>query len=193
VLYNGIDSYPDQATLKLSDAFADKCASTRYVAPELDLRVKVFNINGDRNAGMLTKCETLHGYATFVSKVREEVAKIESLADAAPAGADKIDSTPGKREALNRAMPRAIDWCIRHGILSDFLNTNGSEVRNMLINDWNWEDALRVRDQDCIEKGRVEGRVEEREQVARNALAKGLPVTVISEITGLDTRTITQL
>jgi hypothetical protein len=159
VLYNGIEPYPDQAALKLSDAFADKT-----VLPELELTVKVFNINEGRNADMLKRSETLHGYAAFVGKVRGFVVETGSLA---------------------KAMPQAIDWCIRHGILSDFLETNGSEVRNMLLTEWNWDDALRVREQDGVKKGL--------EEVARNALAEGMPVNMIRKITGLDTQTITQL
>jgi predicted transposase YdaD len=86
-------------------------------------------------------------------------------------------------------MPDGINQC--------FLKTHGSEVHNMLLDEWNQEDALRVREQEGMNKGRVEGRmegrVEERHEVARNALAKGLPPAVISEITGLDARTISAL
>jgi flagellar biosynthesis/type III secretory pathway protein FliH len=154
------------------------------IAPELELTVKVFNINEGRNAEMLKKSETLHGYAAFVGKVRGFVAETGSLV---------------------KAMPKAIDWCIRHGILSDFLETNGSEVRNMLLTEWNWDDALRVREQDGVKRGIQQGIQQGirqgiqnglksgREEVARNALAKGLPLTVISDITGLDTQAIMQL
>jgi hypothetical protein len=48
----------------------------------------------------------------------------------------------------------------------------------MLFTEWNWDDALAVR----FEEGR--------EEIARNALAKGLPLDIIGEITGLDIETI---
>jgi predicted transposase/invertase (TIGR01784 family) len=40
------------------------------------------------------------------------------------------------------------------------------------------------------EEGREEGREKGREEIARNALAKGLPLDTIGEITGLDIETI---
>jgi len=56
---------------------------------------------------------------------------------------------------------------------------------NMLMNEWNWDDALDVR----YEEGREEGLERGLEQgmviTARNALAKGIPVETIQEITGL--------
>jgi predicted transposase YdaD len=63
-----------------------------------------------------------------------------------------------------------------------FLELHSSEVYNMLFTEWNWDDALAVR----FEEGREEGR----EEIARNALAKGLPPDIIREITGLDIEAI---
>jgi predicted transposase/invertase (TIGR01784 family) len=56
----------------------------------------------------------------------------------------------------------------------------------MLFTEWNWDDALAVR----FEEGREEGIEKGREEIARNALAKGLPPDIIGEITGLDIETI---
>ena len=42
-------------------------------------------------------------------------------------------------------------------------------------------------------KGRMEGFVKGKEETAKNALAKGLPVELIHEITGLDLETIKSL
>jgi hypothetical protein len=55
---------------------------------------------------------------------------------------------------------------------------HGSELVNMLLTEWNSEDALEVE--------REEGLEEE----AGNALAKGLPLDTIGEITDLDMETI---
>ena len=55
----------------------------------------------------------------------------------------------------------------------------------MLITEWKTEDALAVR----YEEGREEGR----ENTALNALAKGLPIDLIRDITGLDMETIKNL
>ena len=48
----------------------------------------------------------------------------------------------------------------------------------MLMTEWNWDDALAVR----YEEGREEGR----EEIARNALSEGVPIELVSKITGFD-------
>jgi len=55
----------------------------------------------------------------------------------------------------------------------------------MLMTEWNMDDALAVR--------YVEGQENEREKIARNALAKDIPLETIHEITGLDLETIRKL
>ncbi|MDR1445745.1 MAG: hypothetical protein LBI90_02495, partial [Treponema sp.] len=83
------------------------------------------------------------------------------------------------------ALTKAVRWCIANNILRRFFEQNGSEVINMLFDEWKLEDALVVE--------REEGREEGREEVAKNALAKGAPVEFISEITGLSAETIQNL
>ena len=64
----------------------------------------------------------LAGYAEFVARVRENE----------------------KGMPLGEAVTRAIRGCIREGILAGFLEENSSEVRNMLLEEWNWEEAKEV-------------------------------------------------
>ena len=75
-------------------------------------------------------------------------------------------------------MKKAIKYCIDNDILKTFLETHSSEVFNMLLTEWDTEEAKVV--------WREEGREEGREEVARNALAKGIPLELIHDITGLD-------
>ena len=84
--------------------------------------VKVFNINKGHNADIVQKCEKLYGYSFFVDKVRE------------------LERELPKEEA----MKAAIGYCIKHNILKGFLETNSSEVFNMLLTEWNIEDAKEV-------------------------------------------------
>jgi hypothetical protein len=174
-LYNGPDgNRPDVEVLRLSDAFADLAdlaalgLSKDTVLP-LDLVVTVYNINKGRNADMLRRSETLDGYSGFIDKVRE-YKNDKTLDDTA-------------------AMTAAVKWCIEHGILKQFLEANASEVINMLLGEWRYEDWVAVREHEAQEKG-SERRANE---IARNALARGLSLDVVSDITGLDTRTITGL
>jgi predicted transposase/invertase (TIGR01784 family) len=59
----------------------------------------------------------------------------------------------------------------------------------MLFDEWKLEDALVVE----REEGREEGREERDAEIAKNALAKGVSVEFISEITGLSTEAIQNL
>jgi hypothetical protein len=56
---------------------------------------------------------------------------------------------------------------------------------NMLITEWNWEDAMEVRFNEGWEEGQ--------EEIAKNALAMGMTPDVISGITGLEIETIKKL
>jgi len=59
----------------------------------------------------------------------------------------------------------------------------------MLLTEWNIEDAKEV----WCEEAREEGLKEGREEIARNALAKGYPLDTIHDITGLDMEAIKRL
>ena len=75
----------------------------------------------------------------------------------------------------------------------------------MLYTEWNMDDFGAVRYEEGHEKGVLEGhekgileghekgREESQEETARKALAKGLPLEVISDITGLDAERIMSL
>jgi hypothetical protein len=54
-------------------------------------------------------------------------------------------------------MTAAVKWCIGHGILKQFLEANASEVVNMLLGEWNFEDCVRVRAREAREEGIEEG------------------------------------
>ena len=56
---------------------------------------------------------------------------------------------------------------------------------NMLMTEWNWDDALAVRYEEGMEDGQ--------EEVALNALIEGLPIEIIQKITGLDMETVKEI
>ena len=86
-------------------------------------------------------------------------------------------------------MKAAIKYCREHGILSTFLEEHSSEVFNMLITEWNTEEAKEVWFEEGVEKGIEKGIL----TAAQNALAKGFSVEAIQDITGLDVETIKNL
>ena len=74
-------------------------------------------------------------------------------------------------------------------VLRKFLETNSSEIYNMLLEEWNLEDALFYSREEGIEIGVEKTRKEAHEkelQTARNLLAKGLLPELVHETTGLD-------
>jgi hypothetical protein len=90
-----------------------------------------------------------------------------------------------RTEITKAAITKAVHWCIANNVLKGFFEKNGSEVINMLFDEWKLEDALVVE--------REEGREEGREEVAKNALKEGASVEFIQKITGLSTETVQNL
>jgi hypothetical protein len=170
VLYNGTAPCPDEWILKLSDAFenAGMLGLSEGGPVDLELVVRVININQGRNEGIVRRSRILSGYSAFIAKVREYER----------AGADREE-----------ALKSAVLYCREHGILKAFLEEHGTEVMNMLITEWNWDDAKEV----WYNEGREEGLEKGLEKVVRNALAKGMPPDAVSEITGLDLESIKKI
>ena len=178
VLYNGIDPYPDENILKLSDSFESIISLGLSEKNDfaLELVVKVININEGKNEAIVKKCQTLAQYSAFIAKVREY---------------EKDGFT--RQEAIKKA----VIFCRNHDILKEFLEENSSEIMNMLITEWNWDDALDVRyeegREDGLEKGHKEGREEGILEIARKMKNAGRPISEITEFTGLSPETIGQI
>jgi predicted transposase YdaD len=177
VLYNGDAPYPDHKEMRLSEAFKDAEDLKLNAELPLELVVQVYNINQGHNAGILKKCEALDSYSFFVDKIREY---------------------QEMNFRLDKAVSTAIKYCIDNGKLRDFLETHGSEVRNMLMTEYDpneelealreeaWEYGLEEGREQGLEQGLEQGREQGMMTVARNALAKGLTSEFVQEITGLD-------
>ena len=135
--YNGRDNCPLEEELFLSDAFLGPAGE----AP-LELKVKVININIDKGHSILEKCRVLKEYSLFVDTVR-------------------------KYEKEDDSIKKAIRECIANGILEDYLKRKGSEVSNMLIAEYDYEEDMRVNREEAREEGREEGREEEAEKYSR--------------------------
>jgi hypothetical protein len=138
VFYNGPDDTPDQWEERLSDAFIETGGDTKI---PLDLVVRVYNINKGRNKELLSRSETLAGYAEFVAQVRENQKAAMSL---------------------EAAVTGAVRYCVGRGILAPFLEEHGSEVMNMLLREWDWDMAKEVWQEEAMEKGKKEAHVEDR-------------------------------
>ena len=127
VFYNGEKEQPLEQVLTLSDAFMNPVGEN-----SVELKVKVININSDKAHGILDKCGILKEYSQFISTVR-------------------------KYSEEESAIKKAIKECIEKGILADYLKRKGSEVENMLIAEYSYEEDMQVKLQEGIWQGRREG------------------------------------
>lgn len=118
--YNGTAEFPQEQELRLSDAFLDAPGGN-----SAELTVKVININSRKAHRILEKCGILREYSLFVDKVREHSIEVD-------------------------AIRRAINECIQQGILSDYLKRKGSEVTNMLIAEYSYEEDIQVKQQEAM-------------------------------------------
>jgi len=161
VLYNGVKPFPKEEVLKLSDMFADldTLRLPEKTIPALELIVKVININEGENELIVKKCQTLAEYSAFIAKVRE-YEKTGLL--------------------LEESVKKAVVYCRNHDILKEFLGKNASEVMNMLITEWNWDDALEVRYEEGIEIGTEKGIEKERKRI-QELLDQGLSAEEIRQ------------
>jgi predicted transposase YdaD len=88
-------------------------------------------------------------------------------------------------EVLRTAIAKAIEYCKRNDILTEFWQSLTQEEMNMLATEWNMEDALEVRFEEGLETGR--------EILAQNALQEGLSIALVQKISGLSLERIQEL
>jgi len=169
VLYNGKENYPDRNELRLSSAFKDIAGlkSDENTNLSLELIVHVYNITHGHNPEILNRSENLNGYSQLIRKIIEY----------------------NEKKPLAEALKSAVKYCAEHGILSKFLKNHGSEVLNMLYEEFTVEEIADIRAKEAYE----EGREEEKIQIAKNMLSEGLSADFIQKITGLDSDIIKAL
>ena len=110
--YNGSTVISDCTELRLSSAF--ECLTGE---PKLELIVTVLNVNEGHNADLMQHCSMLKEYAQYVARVRHYASDMP----------------------LNQAVKRAVDECIREGILAEFLARYRNEVISMSIFEYDKE------------------------------------------------------
>lgn len=136
VLYNGTAYEPERQEYRLSDSFVHsqkECC--------LECVATVLNINAGHNKELMEKCRTLYEYAEFVAIMRRylETARCQESMDEA------------------EAVDKAIEECIREGILVEFLSKHRGEVCRMILTVYNEERHYRNEKQASYESGRAEG------------------------------------
>ena len=154
----------------------------------LQLIVKVYNINTEKNSEILKKCEALRQYSRFVEIMRSY----------------KEDS-----ELTNDVIVEVLDKCRKEGILTEFLDKYGTEIVEMLFKELTREEDLEISRLDGYEEGFTRGEhagfskgeragaergaKQEKIGIAKKLKQLGLSVDSISESTGLTLEEIAEL
>ena len=163
--YNGKEKWEKEKELRLSDAYIVKDGE-----PSLELKVKVINIRPEEHHEILERCQVLKEYSQFMETVQNY-------------------QISGEEEPYKKA----IKECIEKGILADYLMRKGSEVVNMLLDEYDYETDIEVQREEAREegrkqgreegqkKGREEGRIEEKSALIRKKLEKGKTISEIAD------------
>ncbi len=138
VLYNGTRDMPERMELKLSDAFMHPDESSG-----IEFTAIMININYGMNKELMAACSTLEEYAIFIDRVRR-------YADLSMSAAE-----------MEKAVDKAVNECIKEGVLFDFLTAHKAEVKGMILTDYDEEKTMamfkREYRQDGYSKGMQDG------------------------------------
>ena len=148
VFYNGTKKVEDRSEFRLSSAYENPTED-----PDLELRVTMLNVNDGHNNELMEHCQTLKEYAQYVARVRKYAADPDIV--------------------LEEAVERAVEECIKEGILAEFLMRNRAEVIKVSIYEYDREfeekklrkaeyeagrqDGIEIGRRDGIEIGRQDG------------------------------------
>ncbi len=155
VFYNGTTPQPEEQILRLSDAYEKRTGE-----PELELTVKVYNVNLGHSSELLESCSLLKEYAQYVEQVREYTAKGLPFAE---------------------AVEQTIDDCIRNGILADFLSKNRAEATAVCIYEYNEELHLKNVRMEGMQQGMQQGEEQKLIELVCRKVRKGKALPVIAE------------
>ena len=129
VFYNGTKEEPERQVLELRAAFPKEYSKENAA---LQCRAVVLNINLGYNKNVMEKCRKLKEYAQFIAMIREYLEETDNIED---------------------AVDRAIDECIKQGILADILREDCEEVRSMLLTEYDEQAHIKNEKEISYEEG----------------------------------------
>jgi hypothetical protein len=165
VIYTGLDEWGvSDSTLHLEDAYFEKAKHAALGSLSLDVHVYDATRNMPerfREGGYLAQ------YVTFIERV-------------------KANKAAGMK--LDVAVKKAIEDCIKDGILKDFLERRGNEVNSVLAQELRDEDFIQIGERHGLKKGLEKGleigRLEEKRAITRSLLTTRMPISEIATVTG---------
>ena len=136
VFYNGTEDYPVETELKLSDAFIfpDEKYNVQNNKFSVEIKVKIVNINSDKNSPILKQCKKLEEYSLLIDYIRES-----------------------KKQNPKAPLEQAINKALQNGVLSEYLKRKSTEIKNMLIAEYSYETDIKVQRREAYREGLAEG------------------------------------
>ena len=128
VFYNGRKDQPDEKMLYLSDSFPKGAES------DIEVRVRMLNVNFGRNQELLNACKPLREYAWLVEEVRK-------------------NNTSHDETGMSSAIDKAINEMPNDYVIKPFLEAHRAEVKGMLLTEYNEAEQMELFKED----GRREG------------------------------------
>ena len=173
VFYNGEEPYPSDKTLKLSDAFIEKITETN-----LELTVKIININQRNHHPILKNCKMMQEYSIFVETVKK-----------------------WKEMDPQNGFQKAVEECISNNILCEYLKRKTKEVLNMLLAEYDYETDIAVQRaeereiafSEGIQQGFADGSYQKALETAKLMKGMNYPISDICTISGLSVEEIQAL
>ena len=129
--YNGKKEQPDEMILKLSDSFPEGSDA------DIEVKVRMLNVNIGRNGMLLEACRPLGEYSWLVDEIRR-------------------NNTTNDEDGMSSAVDRAISDMPDSFVIKSFLELHRTEVKGMLLTEYNEAEAMEL----FREEGRAEGREE---------------------------------
>ncbi|MBR6452083.1 MAG: hypothetical protein IKS87_05210 [Lachnospiraceae bacterium] len=130
VFYNGEADPGKIREYRLSEMF-----SKPKDEPCLELVVKIININDGQDNTVLEHCRTLREYAKFVAMIRANLRTMKP----------------------KEAVTKAVDDCIKQGILKEFLIKHKAQVIKMSIYEYDAKKHMQFEREEGREEGRQDG------------------------------------
>lgn len=151
VFYNGKKEQPDEMILKLSDSFPEGSDA------DIEVKVRMLNVNVGRNRLLLEACKPLGEYSWLVDEIRR-------------------NNTTNDEDGMSSAVDRAITDMPDSFVIKSFLELHRTEVKGMLLTEYNEAEAMEL----FREEGRAEGRAEGLAEGRAEGRAEGIIDTLIS-------------
>ena len=163
VFYTGSENLPAMQELKLSDAFIAEVEN-----PQLELIVKVINLNSKENAELLNKTPDLKEYTEFVNVVKDFKSKYG-----------------------NNGYDKAIRYCIRKGMLEGILKGKKEGIIKGMLK--GLQKGKKEGKEEGIKEGLQKGKKEEQKTLARRMKDENIDIDIIQKITKLSREDIENL